>query len=66
MAKVSRLDPLFDLAIVDKYAERFGKLPREILQERTDDILPFLFLWKEQEEYRQRYAQAEKDLKPTE
>jgi hypothetical protein len=66
MAKVSRLEPLFDLAIIDKYGERFGKLPREILQERTDDVLPFLFLWKEQDEYRQRYQRAEKDLKPTE
>jgi hypothetical protein len=63
-AKVDKLDSLFDLSIIDRFAHRYGKLPREILTERTDDVLPFLFLWKEQEEYRERYASAEKALTP--
>ena len=64
MAKFSKLEPFFDLALIDRYAERYGRLPREILQERTDDVLPFLLLWKEQDEYKQRFQMAEQELKP--
>lgn len=64
MAKVERLEGLFDLSLIDRFAHRYGRLPREILSERTDDVLPFIFLWKEQDEYRERYAIAEKALTP--
>ena len=64
MAKVSRLEPFYGLSLIDKYAHRFGRLPREILQERTDDILPFVVLWKEQDEFLQRRQRAEQELTP--
>lgn len=64
MAKIERLEKLMDLSIIDKYAARYGKFPKEVMAERFDNVLPFLLLWKEQAEYQERHRNAERDLSP--
>jgi hypothetical protein len=54
---VARLEPLYSISIVDQYAKAYGVLPRIVQQEPFDEVFPFLFLWKEQDEFRERLDQ---------
>jgi hypothetical protein len=44
------LNALYDINLIDQYAHRFGQLPRVVMGEPFDDVLPFIYLWKEKNE----------------
>jgi hypothetical protein len=63
VALVDRLKPFGNLSWIDQYASRYGILPQEAEKVRFDNFMPFIYLWKEQQEYQERYQIAAKSLK---
>lgn len=56
MAEVQRLRPYDDLSLIGKYAERFGLDPDYVfVKTRFDTLMAFMAMWKEEEEYKERY-----------
>lgn len=56
MAEVRRLRPYDDLSMIGKYAERFGLDPDHVFAHtRFDTLMAFMAMWKEEEEYKERY-----------
>lgn len=56
MAEVKRLRQFDDLSLIGRYAERFGLDPDYVFAKtRFDTLMAFTALWKEEEEYRERY-----------
>lgn len=55
-ARVHELEPLHDLALIDRYAQHYGQLPRVVQQEPFDEFMPFFLLWKRQGEFQHRLS----------
>lgn len=56
MAEVRRLHPFDDLSLIGNYAERFGLDPDYVFANtRFDTLIAFTVMWKEEDEYRERY-----------
>ncbi len=57
MANVQKLEPYNDLSIIGKYVERFPFAgPDEIFAtEAADTVLTFSAMWKEKEEFHDRF-----------
>lgn len=67
MAQVDRLVGFADLSMVGKFAAAFGQHPDRIDEETSfDTVSNFLFMWKEQGEFDDRYAAIEKEMKAAE
>jgi hypothetical protein len=56
---VGRLSPFADLSLINKFAERFGLDPDEVYNKSFDTVMNLHWLWKEQEEYQERYNEIE-------
>ena len=63
-AGVDKLEPWTNLSWIDKYAKAYGILPRLVLSEKMGDVMPFLALWNQQNEYQERYIEVEKAMRP--
>lgn len=63
LAKSNLLNGFDDLHIIDRFSERFGLHPDEVYY-NTDfgTITNFLVMWKEQEEYQERYSYIWEEL----
>lgn len=56
MAQAYKLSGFDDLAMIGKYAERFGLDPDEVYHKTSfDTLINFLWMWKENDEYSERY-----------
>lgn len=62
-AGVDKLKPLGNLSWIDQYAARYGVLPQDVEKIRFDNFMPFIYLWKEQAEYQERYQLKAKELR---
>jgi hypothetical protein len=59
LAGVARLSPFADLSLINKFAERFSMDPDAVYNKSFDTVMNFHWLWKEQEEYQERYNEIE-------
>lgn len=67
MAEVARLRTFDDLSLIGKYAERFSLDPDEVFWKTSfDTLMGFLVMWKEGEEYQERYQHLYTELTKTE
>lgn len=65
LADVQRLKKFNDLSIIGRYAERFGKDPDQVFNESiTSTVLAFTEMWKESEEFHDRFKPAFNKLLP--
>lgn len=48
--------------MIEQYAKHFGLDPDFIWQKETDDVIVFIHLWKERNEYIDRYRVIDKAL----
>lgn len=56
MAEVHKLKKFDDLSIIGDYAERFARNPDQVFWDTSfDTVMHFLWKWKEQNEYQERY-----------
>jgi hypothetical protein len=56
MAEVEKLRKFDDLSLIGNYAERFGLDPDEVfIKTSFDTVIKFKWMWKESEEYQERY-----------
>lgn len=60
MADVSRLEPLKYLNMIGTFAKTFGLDPDIVYQKSFNTVANFLVTWKEDNEFGERYAQADK------
>lgn len=66
LAKVERLAPFADLAIIERFAVTFGLDPDFVYEQKDfDTVMIFTVKWKEQDEYHERYRQIDKSLNTT-
>lgn len=61
LAGVEDLKPFADLAMIDEYAQKYGKLPREVLAEQFDNFMPFFVLWNRQNIFMSKYQDIVKE-----
>lgn len=58
MAQVHKLSPYDDLSLIGRYAERFGLDPDHVYHNTSfDTIMAFTVMWKEVDEYHERYTE---------
>jgi hypothetical protein len=62
-AGVDKLKPLANISWIDQYAHRYGMRPEDVEKVRFDNFIPFVYLWKEQGEYQERYQLKSKELR---
>jgi hypothetical protein len=63
LAKVNRLYPFDDLSLIDKYARRFGLDPDWVYHNTAfGTITGFHVMWKEQEEYQERFEHIYREV----
>lgn len=56
MAGVERLNGFDHLSLIGKYAERFGLDPNWVYHNASfNTVMNFLIMWKESDEYQERY-----------
>jgi hypothetical protein len=56
LARVNRLNKFDDLFLIEKFATKFSQDPDRVYDETSfGTIINFHILWKEQEEYNERY-----------
>jgi hypothetical protein len=56
MAEVERLSGYDELSLIGKYAERFGLDPNYVYHNTSfNTVMNFLTMWKETEEYHERF-----------
>jgi len=48
--------------MIEQYAQHFGLDPDFVWQKETDDVIVFIHLWKERNEYTDRYRAIDKAL----
>lgn len=59
MAKVEKLNKFSDLNLIGSYADRFKLNPDRVLVEVSfNTVMNFLWMWKEQSDYDDRYREA--------
>jgi hypothetical protein len=67
MAEANRLSGFDDLSLIGKYAERFKLDPNYVLHNTSfDTVMNFLVMWKEADEYQERYMELWGALNGTE
>ena len=57
MAKSERLSIFSDLALIDRYASRFGIDPDLVYYKSFNHVMNFVWMWNEQSDYNERYAE---------
>lgn len=63
MARVERLIPYDDLALIGGYAERFGLDPDEVFWKTSfHTVINFAVMWKEVDEYQDRFSYIWREL----
>lgn len=63
MAEVWRLKKFDDLSLIGTYAERFGLDPDHVFVNTSfDTLMHFLWKWKEESEYEERYQYIYREL----
>jgi len=67
MAKVHRLAAYDDLSLIGRYAERFGLDPDHVYHNTSfDTLIEFTVMWKESDEFQERYTEYWSLLNKTE
>lgn len=56
---MARLSPFADLSLISKFAEKFGLDPDAVYQKSFDTVMNLHCLWKEQQEFEERYNEIE-------
>ena len=65
LADSTKLDEVFEVSIIDRYAQKYGMDPDVVYQKEFDTVFLFIDLWKREGEYGERYRKAEKELTQT-
>lgn len=65
IANVARLAPFADLSLINKFAEKFGLDPDQVYLKEFDTVMNMHWLWREQEEFQERYIMIEEMMSKT-
>lgn len=56
---MAKLSPFADLSLISRFAERFSMDPDKVYLKSFDTVMNMHWLWKEQDEYQERYSAIE-------
>jgi hypothetical protein len=59
-SNVERLAPFADLSIINTFARNFGLDPDKVYLKDFDTVMNFMWLWKEQDEYQERFNETKR------
>ncbi len=65
IAEANKLDRLFELSLIDTFAERYKLHPDVVFNTSFDTLINFADLWNERNNYFDRYREVESKLKET-
>lgn len=68
MAKEAGVDELKgfdDLAMIDEYAQAYGQLPRTVLAESFDNVMPLIVYWFRKKKFNNKLNEVRKKYKVT-
>lgn len=65
LAEVHLLDKHAALSLPEQYAAKFGQDPDEVWAKEFDDVMVWIYRWKDVGEYTERYRLVEKSINDT-